>query len=189
MTRSQTWRSRGVSRAQTLLHLAPGNALPLLRGRGVKRASNRGEQLGFADWFDQEIDCAFAHRARGRRHVAVGAQEDHRHRDALPMHRVLDIEAAHVRHAQVEEHAADAFVRRRRKKVRRRPERGDLVARCAQHPLESHEHGRLIIDNEDTTATHQGLMQQSSAVQARSPVIFLAAGGRAAPTPFNQRER
>ena len=71
------------------------------------------------------------------------------------MHRVLDIEAAHVRHAQVKEHAADAFVRRRLEKVRRRPKRADLVARRAQHPLESRQHGWFIIDNEDTTGIHQ----------------------------------
>jgi hypothetical protein len=71
------------------------------------------------------------------------------------MHRVLDIEAAHVRHAQIEQHAADAFVGRRREEIRRRRKRADFVPRRTQHPLESREHGGLIVDNEDMTGIHQ----------------------------------
>src|SRR5262249_29886966 len=104
-----------------------GIALPIvllaLSHRLESRPIDGRQQLLFVNRLLEKINRALPHRSRRGRDIALRAEEDDGHRDALATHLTLYVEAAQTWHPQIEQQAPDAVVERAFEKRRWRRER------------------------------------------------------------------
>jgi signal transduction histidine kinase len=135
---------------------------------------DHGQQLRFIDRLFQEIDRAFAHGARGRRHITLRAEENDRHRDALAAHGALHVEATQTRHPQVEQEACHTVVRRTIEKRCRRSEDLDADVVRSQHSLDRPENERVVVDGENSQFRFHALLLGVCQQFTRAPVSIVS---------------
>jgi hypothetical protein len=110
---------REVSVRRRLVEHAPAMA---------QRLVDNLDQVLAAERLLDEVEHACLHRAHGDADLAVPGDDDGRRMEAAIAHRLEDLEAAHARHAEVEEHARRGGVgpvgsqKARRVRERDRPE-------------------------------------------------------------------
>ena len=122
---------------------------------GVEGVAQADLQPLGADWLDDEIDGAGAHRRDHVVDAAMGGLHDHRQLDAglaQPRQHAQPIE---VRHHQIEDHAIDPAAVRQTEQLQRRiavVERERLVAELLQHAFKQAALDRVVVDDEHAAA-------------------------------------
>ena len=68
----------------------------------LKSISNRGQQFGLVQWFDEIIIGAEFHCRYDRLHRVIGGQDDHGHAGVQHFDAFEGLQTSHARHGQVQ---------------------------------------------------------------------------------------
>jgi hypothetical protein len=100
------------------------------------------------DWFLQKIGRSSAEGAGARRHVAVGRHKDDRQPNLAISENLLQLQAVHFRHPNVQYQAAPVLGAVGIEKFPSRRERLDVVIGLLDHPPQRFQCAGVVIDDE-----------------------------------------
>jgi hypothetical protein len=145
----------------------PLEAAPLVERVGaLTSARNRLNQLLFVERLHEKIDGPFAHRARGRRYVALPAEEHDWPGDTACEQGLLEVQAINAWHAKVQQKTRGPIIWLAVQKRDRVGKNLDIVAVLPQHPVEAPHNQGIVIDDEDTEFVARFLVHREIAVAA-----------------------